>query len=217
MINVWIVDDHQMVLEGLKLLLDDHNDIKVTQSFKSAQSAIDRLEDYVPDVILLDINMPELNGIEATKIIKRKHPEVKILGLSMISESNLIKLMMKNGADGYLHKNAGQDEIIEAIGAVKNGKTYISSDVSEILFHSNTSQNYPSNSPFPKLSRREEQILQMIIEECTTHEISEKLFISFGTVETHRRNIMIKLGVKNTAGLVRVAFEYNLIEGLPKL
>lgn len=213
MIKVWIVDDHQLVLEGLKLLLEYQKNILVTHCFRSAPKAIECLLTENPDVILLDINMPEMNGIEACKIIKRKYENIKIIGLSMISETNLIKLMLKNGAEGYLHKNAGQDEIIEAILDVHGGKTFLSNEVSQLLSHSDPNPtNFSSESPFPKLSRREEQILSMIIDECTTQDISEKLFISFGTVETHRRNIMLKLGVKNTAGLVRVAFEYNLIK-----
>ncbi|MBK8393385.1 MAG: response regulator transcription factor [Saprospiraceae bacterium] len=111
MTELYIVDDHRMVLEGLSLLLNGEEDIKVTQTFNSANEVIKALENNVPDIILMDINMPELNGIEATKIIKKAHPEVHIIALSMISESNLIKLMLKNGATGYLHKNAGHEEI----------------------------------------------------------------------------------------------------------
>lgn len=214
MINVFITDDHQLVLEGLKILLDGENEISVKQCFRSAGLLITALKSELPDVVLLDINMPEMNGIEACKIIKKDYPELKVIALSMISESNLIKLMLKNGADGYLHKNAGKDEIIEAIRDVKQGKKYLSQEISDIIIGQEHKDDHKiSNSPFPKLSRREEQILEMIIDEKTTQEISEQLFISFGTVETHRRNIMIKLGVKNTAGMVRIALQYNLISG----
>lgn len=209
MINVCITDDHKMVGEGLKLLLDGHNDIAITNICYSAHELFDFLKSSKPDVILLDINMPELNGIEACKIIKKDYPAIKIIGLSMIAESNLVKLMLKNGADGYLHKNAGKAEITEAIHEVINNRKYISNDITELLIEH--TEVKISNSPFPKLSRREEQILAMIVDEKTTQEIAETLFISFGTVETHRRNIMIKLGAKNTAGMVRVALEYKLI------
>lgn len=214
MIQVYITDDHQLVLEGLKILLDGEQEIAVSHCFRSAGQLIAALKEALPDVVLLDINMPEMNGIEACKIIKKEYPELKIIALSMISESNLIKLMLKNGADGYLHKNAGKDEIIEAIRDVKQGKKYLSQEISDIIIGQEHKEDHKiSNAPFPKLSRREEQILEMIIDEKTTQEISEQLFISFGTVETHRRNIMIKLGVKNTAGMVRIALEYNLISG----
>ena len=213
MIRLAITDDHQMVLEGLKLLLDNQQGIHIASTFKTGQQLIDYLEaDNALDVVLLDINMPELNGIETCKIIKKKHPELKVIALTMVAENNLIKLMLKNGADGFLHKNAGRDEIVEAIIDVHKGKNYLSREISDLIIHQNNEGgNKFANSPFPKLSKREEQILAMIIEEKTTQEISEALFISFGTVETHRRNIMIKLGAKNTAGMVRIALEYKLV------
>lgn len=207
-----IVDDHQLVLEGLKLLLEGQDHIHVTNTFRSAPDCLDFIKNSTVDVILLDINMPQMNGIEACKIIKKDHPTIKVIGLSMINEGNLIKLMLKNGADGYLHKNSGRDEIIYAIHTVMQGNNYLSNEVSHLIFNPNFKENKVTDSPFPKLSRREAQILEMIIDEKTTHEISSQLFISFGTVETHRRNIMIKLGAKNTAGLVRITMEYNILE-----
>ncbi len=213
MINVVITDDHQLVLEGLTLLLDGTKEIAVHKCYRSAHLLLEGLKEHVPDVVLMDINMPEMNGIEACRVVKKEYPSVKVIALSMISESNLIKLMLKNGADGYLHKNAGRDEIVEAICDVHAGKKYLSQEISDILIGQDLKDDHKiSNSPFPKLSRREEQILELIIDEKTTQEISEHLFISFGTVETHRRNIMIKLGVKNTAGMVRIALEYGLVK-----
>lgn len=209
MIKVCITDDHKMILEGIKLLIHDRGGIEVTGVCQSGTELFEFLKNQLPDVILLDINMPGINGIELCKLIKKEYPAIRIIGLSMVSESNLIKLMLKNGADGYLHKNAGHDEILDAVRTVFQGKKYISEEVTEMLIQQNEIKT--SNAPFPKLSRREEEILKMIIDEKTTHEIADHLFISFGTVETHRRNIMIKLGAKNTAGLVRIAFEYNLI------
>lgn len=214
MIRLGIADDHQLVLEGLQLLLGDQTDIKIVSAFHNGHELIDYItEECDLDVILLDINMPGINGIEVCKIIKKKHSQLKIIALTMIAENNLIKLMLKNGADGFLHKNAGRDEIIHAIHEVYKGNNYLSKEISEIvIFHQqNDGSNQIANSPFPKLSNRELQILAMIIEEKTTQEIAESLFISFGTVETHRRNIMIKLGAKNTAGMVRVAIEYKLV------
>lgn len=214
MIRLGIADDHQLVLEGLQLLLGNQTDINIVSTFHNGNELIDYLaEDCDMDVILLDINMPGINGIEVCKIIKKKHPQLKIIALTMIAENNLIKLMLKNGADGFLHKNAGRDEILHAIHEVISGNNYLSKEISDVvLFHQqNDAASQISNSPFPKLSNREIQILAMIIEEKTTQEIAESLFISFGTVETHRRNIMIKLGAKNTAGMVRVAIEYKLV------
>ncbi|HZV69039.1 MAG TPA: response regulator transcription factor [Saprospiraceae bacterium] len=212
MINLCITDDHQMVLEGLQLLLQDQREIHVVKICRSAKDLLEYLSREAPDVILLDINMPEMNGIEACKTIKKEHPAIKVIALSMITEANLIKLMLKNGAEGYLHKNAGREEIVDAVVDVYHGKKYLSSEVSELLMQISDKDPIKSTeSPFPKLSRRESEILQLIVDEKTTHEIAGSLFIGFGTVETHRRNIMIKLGSKNTAGLVRTAIEYGLV------
>jgi DNA-binding NarL/FixJ family response regulator len=210
MIKICITDDHQLVLEGLNLLLADHDDICIIGLCHHANELFTLLEKEVVDIVLMDINMPDINGIEACKTVKKKYPHVKIIGLSMIAEGNLIKLMIKNGADGYLHKNAGKQDIITAIQTVIEGHKYFSPEIAHLLVDQSETIKY-SNAPYPKLSSREKQILTMIINEKTTQEIADDLFISFGTVETHRRNIMIKLGVKNTAGLVRIALEYDLL------
>lgn len=215
MIKVCITDDHQLVIEGLQLLLSDHSEFQVVSSFKTGLQLLESLEKgNAMDIVLLDINMPELNGIETCKRLKKSFPGIKVIALSMLGESNMIRLMLKCGADAYLHKNAGKDEIIHAIQEVMSGKRYLSEEISNIvLFNDNSPANGKIiNSPFPKLSDREKQILTMIIDEKTTQEIADALFISFGTVETHRRNIMIKLGAKNTAGLVRTVLEYHLID-----
>ena len=215
MIKVCITDDHQLVLEGLKLLLSGHNGLEVVSTFKTGLQLLESISrENLPDVVFLDINMPELNGIETCKRLKKSNSEIKVIALSMLGESNMIKLMLKSGADGYLHKNAGKDEIISAVNEVMEGRRYLSNEIANIVLFDDVQAfgNKIVNSPFPKLSDREKQILTMIVDEKTTHEISDALFISFGTVETHRRNIMIKLGVKNTAGLVRTVLEYHLIE-----
>lgn len=211
MINLCITDDHPLILEGLRMVLHDQQEIQVVRTCMSGEELIQYLDEgSLPDIILLDINMPGMNGIETCLRVKKLHPHIKVIGLSMIAETHLVKLMLKNGADGYLHKNAGPDEILEAIHAVMHGRTFLSEEISSIMLRLGTQERKVSNSPFPKLSTREKEILTMIIDEKTTHEISGALHISFGTVESHRRNIMMKLGAKNTAGLVRTALEYNL-------
>jgi len=211
MIKVFIVDDHKMVIEGLQLLLQNEEDISVMGSALSGKEAIERIGLNQPDVVLLDINMPEMNGIETCKELLSLYPDLKIVAISMHKESSLIKLMLSGGAKGYVLKNAGQDEVIEAIKTVNKGKMYLDDTVNEIVVNSVANSNaQKQSSPFPTLSRREKEILQLILKEHTTQEISEKLFISFGTVETHRRNMLIKTGARNTAGLVRIALEYEL-------
>jgi DNA-binding NarL/FixJ family response regulator len=211
MIQVFIVDDHKMVIEGLQLLLQNEDDIQVVGSALSGQEALERIPQEKPDVVLLDINMPDMNGIDTCKMLIELLPDLKVVAISMHKESSLIKLMLSSGAKGYVLKNAGQDEVIEAIQKVYSGKMYLDETVNEIVVNSVASgQDKKSSSPFPTLSRREKEILQLILKEHTTQEIAEKLFISFGTVETHRRNMLIKTGARNTAGLVRIALEYEL-------
>ena len=211
MINVFIVDDHRMVIEGLCLLLQDVPDLKIAGTAISGEEAIARIPNAEVDVVLLDINMPGINGIDTCKQLLKSNPELKIVAISMHKESSLIKLMLSNGAKGYVLKNAGQDEVITAITEVYNGKNYLDHDVSEIVLNSVMSQtSKKSSNPFPSLSPREKDVLHCILDELTTNEIAERLHISFGTVETHRRNMLIKTGARNTAGLVRIAIEYEL-------
>ncbi len=213
MINVAIADDHQLVIDGIQLMLNPEADMQLTLSAVHGQSLLDQMEDAKVDIILLDVNMPVLNGLETCKKIRAIYPKVKILGLSMMKEVSLIKLMLQNGANGFLLKNAGKDEVVDAIRKVYDGQNYYSAEVAEIVMSSLGSNNSKDKtvSPFPQLSRREKQVLQLIVDEFTTAEIAEKLFISFGTVETHRRNILSKLGARNTAGIVRIAVEYGLL------
>ncbi|GHC49618.1 response regulator [Ulvibacter litoralis] len=211
MIRVFIVDDHKMVIEGMQLLLQNEDDIKVIGTALSGEIALEKIPEAAPDVVLLDINLPGINGIDTCKQLIKTNPDLKIIAISMHKESSLIKMMLSNGAKGYVLKNAGQEEVIEAIKTVFNGKMYLDQAVNDIVINSVASNAAAkANNPFPTLSRREKEVLQLILDEYTTQEIADKLFISFGTVETHRRNMLIKTGVRNTAGLVRVAFEYEL-------
>lgn len=211
MIRTFIVDDHKMVIEGLQLLLKNESDISVVGTATSGEGALESIPKQVVDVVLLDINMPGINGIDTCKKLLQQNSKLKIIAISMHKESSLIKLMLSNGAKGYVLKNAGQDEVIEAIKTVFNGKLYLDDTVNNIVVNSvANSSRQRMDSPFPTLSKREKEILQLILNELTTNEIAEKLFISFGTVETHRRNMLIKTGARNTAGLVRIALEYEL-------
>lgn len=211
MIHVFIVDDHKMVIDGMQLLLKNETDIIVVGTALNGEESILEIPKQKVDVVLLDINMPGINGIETCKQLLKDNPSLKIVAISMHKESSLIKLMLNNGAKGYVLKNAGQDEVIEAIKTVHQNKMYLDDTVNEIVLNSVLKNgNEKITSPFPILSRREKDVLRLILEECTTQEIADKLFISFGTVETHRRNMLIKTGARNTAGLVRTAIEYDL-------
>ena len=214
MINVYIIDDHQMVIEGFKLLLQNETDIKVVGFELDAKKALKKLPEINPDVILLDINMPGCNGIDACKEIVKLGIKAKVIAITMHKEGSLIRQMLNNGAKGYVLKNAGKKELINAIKDVNAGKTFLDETFKEIVFSmmTNDKKIQESSSLFPKLSRREKEVLRLILDEHTTQEIADKLFISFGTVETHRRNMLIKTGTRNTAGLVKLAVEYSLYE-----
>ena len=210
MIKVFIIDDHKMVVDGLMLMLKDQEKIQVVGFAYSGQEGIDKLREIDADVVLMDINMPEMNGIDTCKKLLKEQAHLKVIAVSMHKEGSLIKLMLSNGAKGYVLKNAGQDEVVEAIETVYNGKTFLDETVNDIVINSLATSSKKSAVPIPTLSRREKDVLLCILEECTTQEIADKLNIGFGTVETHRRNMMVKLGARNTAGLVRTALEYEL-------
>jgi len=214
MIQLAIVDDHSIVLQGLELMLNNEANIQHVGSYQNGEQLLSALQRGEPiNTILMDIHLPDTNGVELCKMVKRDYPSIHVIGLSMVSEISLVKLMVKNGASGYLHKNADKSEVLMALERVRKGKRYFSEEISDLLFGDIKGQRLASNrSPFPRLSRREKEVLQLIVDEFTTQEIADKLFISFGTVETHRRNILSKLGARNTAGLVRIALEYQLLK-----
>lgn len=214
MIKVFIIDDHKMVVEGLQLMLTSAPEIETIGFALGGEEGIKLVKEAKPDIILLDINMDGMNGIDTCKVLQKEYPEGKVIAISMHKESSLIKMMLNNGAKGYVLKNAGQDEVVNAIKSVYGGKTFLGEIANEIIIQSisHKEKNKTSQNPFPSLSRREKEVLTLILDERTTQEIAERLFISFGTVETHRRNMLTKTGARNTAGLVRIALEYELLK-----
>jgi DNA-binding NarL/FixJ family response regulator len=209
MIQIAITDDHTIVIEGIKTMLKSNKEIEVLQSFENLKDTFENLTSAVK-VLLLDINLPDGNGINACKEILEKHPNLKIIALTNFEDSLFIKQIIKNGAMGYLLKNTSKSELSEAIKEVLNGNRYLPRKISDILLKDSIGMD---NSSFfiPKLTSREKEILNLIIKEFTTDEIANQLFLSAKTVESHRSNLIQKLGVKNSAGLVRVAFEKGLI------
>ena len=209
MIQIAITDDHTIVIEGIKTMLKSNKEIEVLQSFVTIKDTFDNLSSEI-QVLLLDINLPDGNGIVACKELMSKHPHLKIIALTNFEDSIFIKQIIKNGAIGYLLKNTDKTELTEAIKSVYEGKRYLPKKINDILL--NDSIGIDNSSYFiPKLTIREKEILSLIIKEFTTEEIAAKIFISTKTVESHRSNLIQKLGVKNSAGLVRVAFEKGLI------
>ncbi len=209
MINVVILDDHLMVLEGLQTILCNEQNISVTNTFSRGKDLLYFLKTETPCLILLDINLPDSNGIDLCKAITNLYPQINIIGLSNFSDTGFIKNMMRNGAKGYLLKNTTKNELIEAIKTVHYGDTYLPKILKDKLL--NESLGVQTSSFVPKLTRREHEILTSIAEELTNNEIAEKLFISIKTVESHRKNLLQKFGVRNTAGLIKEAFTKGLL------
>ncbi len=201
--SVFIVDDHYMVIEGIRSLLQNESGIEWAGHATNAGSCMAFLRQRQPDVILMDINLPDKNGIDLCKEVKEKYPSVFIIGLSTFNQQSFIQKMMENGASGYVLKNATQEELTEAIDTVVKGKKYLSDEVSQTLRKDDT--------PGVVLTRREKEVLELIADGMTNAEIAKKLFISVATVDTHRKNLLAKFDVKNTASLIKTAVQQQLI------
>ena len=212
MIEVAITDDHTIVIEGIRTMLKSNKEVTISQSFTTIAETFSNLKSHIK-VLLLDINLPDGNGIEACKELLQKFPQLRIIALSNFEDVAFIKQIIKNGAMAYLLKNTDKTELVLAIKSVLEGQRYLPQRISQMLLNESLGKANPSAYFIPKLTSREKEILDLIIKEFTTEEIAEKIFISVKTVESHRSNLIQKLGVKNTAGLVRIAFEKGLLSG----
>lgn len=206
-IKVTIVDDHPLVIEGLRSLLKPYDHIKVIGSFDSGKGILEFLKENSVDIVLLDINLPDINGIEVCERIRTLHDNVDVIGLSTYGERSIINQMIANGAKGYLLKNVTQVEIFEAIQKVYRGKHYYGNEVQQVM----ADTIFHTLDDHPRLTKREKQVLKFIVSGKTSSEIAKELFISQLTVETHRRNLMKKMNASNTASLVRIAIEKVLV------
>ena len=204
-IKIFIVDDHYMVIEGIHSLLQNETDVEWMGHATNAASCMAFLQLQKPDVILMDINLPDKSGIDLCKEVKSSYPGIYILGLSTFNQQSFIEKMMANGAAGYVIKNATQQELMEAIHTVVKGKEYLSFDAAVALRKSDNHNN------IPVVTRREKEVLLLIAEGMTNGEIAGQLFIGISTVDTHRKNLLAKLGAKNTASLVRIATQLQLV------
>jgi DNA-binding NarL/FixJ family response regulator len=209
-IRLLIVDDHQIILDGLTSLLSDQEDIRVVETATNGREAIEILKILTVDVILMDIDMPVMNGIDAAAEIKKQPNTPKIIILSMHMESGMIRSLIETGVDGYLFKNSGKEETIKAIRDVDAGKKVFSSDVTLSLSKINNKKVVAGQLDVD-LTNREIEILKLIAEGYSNKEIGEKLFISHRTVDTHRTNMMKKLDVNNIAGLISFAIRNKLV------
>jgi DNA-binding NarL/FixJ family response regulator len=207
MIRVFIVDDHPVVIEGIHSLLKNEKDIAWVGQAMNAQSCIGFFVNNTADVVLMDISMPGMDGIELCAVMKEKYPGIFILGLSTFNQGAYIKKMMENGASGYVLKNSSKEELIKAIHAVYGGDIFFSGEVGQVLAEYQKS----SKSGLPLLTSREKEVLELIAEGYTNPQIAEKIFLSQFTVDSHRKNLLANLNVKNTASLIKLAVENKLI------
>ena len=205
MIRVFIIDDHQMILEGIHTLLQEERDIEWIGCAKLPAELMAFLKTRQPDVLLMDINLPQKSGLDLCKEVKEKYPAIQIIGLSTSDQVSVIKKMRENGASGFLLKDASKQEIITALQEVNRGREYVSFSVAEAL-----KKSVP-NDQLPVLTKREKQILELIAEGLTNHEIAAKLFLNSTTVDSHRKNMLTKFNMKNTAALIKLAMTNHLI------
>ncbi|MGC4232948.1 MAG: response regulator transcription factor [Niabella sp.] len=201
--SLFIVDDHYMVIEGIRSLLQKEKEIEWMGHATTAAACLSFLKQQQPDVILMDVNLPDKSGTELCKEVKEKYPSILVLGLSTFNQQAIIRNMMDNGASGYALKNATKEELLNAITIVMSGGTYLSFEAALSLRESTIET--------PVITRREQEVLLLIADGLTNAEIAEKLFISIPTVNTHRKSLIEKFDTKNTATLIGKAIKGGLI------
>lgn len=204
-IKVLVVDDHPMVLEGMRAMLLQISFAELTGLASNAMDAMEKLKQNIPHIVLTDINMPEITGIELTEKIRKEFPDVKVVAMSTFKERSYISEMVRNGASGYLLKSASREEIEEALLSVYEGKLFMSLDINLSRAETKEMKNTPV------LSTREKEVLQLISDGLTNPQIAEKLFISLHTVDSHRKNLLTKFNVRNTASLIKTATQKGLL------
>lgn len=204
--RILIVDDHPVVVEGIKSVLLQIGDTVIAGSASNAFEALSFLKKNPVEIVLLDINLPDVSGIDLCKKIRKEFPDVRVIAISTFSDRSYISRMVENGASGYLMKSAAAQEIASAINTVLQGRLYLSLEMEHVLHPA--AANPPGN--LPALTKREKEVLKLIAEGFTNNQIAEKLFISPLTVDSHRKNLLTKLHVNNTAALIRLAAEHHL-------
>jgi two-component system nitrate/nitrite response regulator NarL len=204
--NLFIVDDHQLVVDGLRSLLHNEENYQIVGFSNQAKGVVDRLSELAVDILLTDINMPEMTGVELTRLVKKKFPNIKVLALSMFGESQVIKEMIDAGVSGYILKNTGKEELLEALAKLANGQNFFGDEVTQSLV-----KTFRNNDEGFHLTNREVEIIRLIEREYSNKKIADMLFISERTVETHRKNIFRKTGTQSVVGLLKYAYDHKLI------
>ncbi len=208
-LRILLADDHRMFIDGIKLLLESNARYRVVCMCANGNEALDFIKSNSVDVALLDVNMPEMDGAETTKTLKQIQPSVKIIIVTMHQELGIIRKMLRAGADSYLLKETSASELYTAIDKVFSGENYVSPLISSAVMQALKTN---VNDDFTRLTPRETEVLKLISNGSTTSEIASQIGLSINTIETHRRNMLSKLGLKNTAQLVRYSVERGLLE-----
>lgn len=209
MIRIIIADDHRMFIDGLKLIIKSFDNIEVVGEAQNGRALLDLLEKTTADLVMLDINMPGMDGMEAAVEIRKKYPALKVLMVTMHKQREFITRLVAAGVSGYILKNTGAQELHDAIRVIHAGGEYFGEEITQEILHG--LRHHDSSAEAPHFSKRELEVLKLLMEELTTQEIADKLFISFHTVESHRKNMLLKAGVKNTAGLIRFGINSGMV------
>lgn len=213
--KIFIADDHQLFIDGIKLLFSQHPLYEITGFGGNGQSIIEFIQHVPVDIVITDINMPGMDGITATEKIKHINADIKVIAVSMVNDYASVHKMLQSGADGYVLKNAGAEELLKALEFAEGGEVYINKEIADILlkgFRFNQSAEAKRIRAIKEdLTQREKEILTFIVQGYSNQQIADTLSISIPTVKTHRSNILAKCDVKNTASLVRVVMENDLL------
>ncbi|MBI4946032.1 MAG: response regulator transcription factor [Bacteroidetes bacterium] len=214
-IHIMLVDDHQLIIDGISARLADTPHLKIIAQADNGRDALEKLKKCKPDVILMDVEMPVMNGFETTQQIRLKYPDIKVIALSTYDEKSIILKMLNAGACGFLLKNIKKEELLQAIETVMSGKQYFSSEISLALAKPSMEDPPVPQSPYASgaapLSDRELEVLRLVVQGLSNTQIAARLFISAKTVNTHRTHVMHKLEVHNVASLIRVAIQHKLV------
>jgi two-component system NarL family response regulator len=208
--RVLLVDDHRVVLEGLQAMIDQEQDMEVVGMAEDGRVGLSMVEQLSPDVVVMDIGMPSLNGTDAAARLAGDHPETRVVALSTYTDKKHVRGMLEAGAHGYVSKQTAGSELLRAIRKVRRGRKYLSSDVTEPVVEGFVNRDVEETAIGARLGGREREVLQLIAEGCTSGEIASRLYVSSNTVDTHRRNIMKKLDVHSVAGLTKYAIREGL-------
>lgn len=212
-VNILLVDDHDIVRDGIQSLLDDEIGFHIAAEAQNGIEALEACEKYDIQFVIMDINMPEMNGIEATEKILEKYPDIKILALTMMDEDEHIRKMIEAGASGYILKSSDREELTDAITTILDGRHYFSKDTTHrVMMDLVKSGDKKDDTDPAQITDREREVLELIVNEYTNQQIADELHISVRTVDAHRRNLLQKTGAKNTAGLVTYAIRHDLVE-----